>query len=673
MPPAPKQMGRGATSEESPAGNAADSGAPQAPVGLERVRLSGDHQKMRAWLLASERESQVPEEKKQPWWKVMCLTGVDYFSTLGYQPAIAALAAGALSPIATLVLIAVTLFGALPVYRRIAKESPHGQGSLALLEKLLPKWKSKLLVLGLLGFAATDFMITITLSTADASAHVIENPFAPEWLESAQVPLTLFFLALLAAVFLRGFREAIGVAVILVGVFLALNLVVILVAMGEVLQAPGLTDDWFARMGQATGGNWVLGVAIALILFPKLALGMSGFETGVAVMPQVRGKVTDTVTNPTGRIAGTKKLLTTAALIMSGFLLTSSIVTTILIPPAEFQEGGSANGRALAYLAHKYLGDIFGTAYDISTIAILWFAGASAMAAMLNLVPRYLPKYGMAPNWANAARPLVIVLTLIGVVITLIFQADVNAQGAAYATGVLVLISSASIAVLISAWRRRQKPAIIGFGAITLVFLYTTIANIVERPDGLKIALIFTAIIVIVSFLSRIRRSLELRASDVHMDQRALEFVSGADEGTLRIIAHEPRKISPAAYRRKLWHACNASNIPQGEPFLFIEVDLDDASEFEKSLEVKGIERNGFRILQVQGNNVPNTIAAVLLHIRDITGVMPHVYFRWTEGSPLRNMFKFLFFGEGEIAPVTREVLREAEPNVERRPWVHVS
>src|ERR1700750_796213 len=135
----------------------------------------------------------------------MCLTGVHSFSTLGYQPGIAALAAGLLSPIATLVLVALTLFGALPVYHRVAEESPHGEGSIAMLERLLSFWKGKLFVLALLGFAATDLITPLPLSPAAASAHLIETPNLKPFLAGNQMVITLGLVALLGAVFLRGF------------------------------------------------------------------------------------------------------------------------------------------------------------------------------------------------------------------------------------------------------------------------------------------------------------------------------------------------------------------------------------------------------------------------------------------------------------------------------------
>ena len=256
----------------------------------------------------------------------MCLTGVDYFSTLGYQPGIAALAAGAVSPIATLVLVALTLLGALPVYRRVARESPNGEGSIAMLEKVLPWWGGKLFVLVLLGFAATDFIITMTLSAADASAHLIENPHLEPYLHGQQVVVTLVLLALLGAVFLRGFTEAIGIAVALVALYLALNVAVLAVGIAQVVREPQHLTDWTTAL-TAQHGNPLMVVVVALLVFPKLALGLSGFETGVAVMPHVQGDADDEPARPAGRIRGTRRLLTAAAVTMSVFLVASSTVT----------------------------------------------------------------------------------------------------------------------------------------------------------------------------------------------------------------------------------------------------------------------------------------------------------------------------------------------------------
>jgi hypothetical protein len=607
--------------------------------------------RLRNWLLDGLTENsgahQGPHaekvEKTHSWWRVMCLTGVDYFSTLGYQPAIAAVAAGLLSPLATIVLVVLTLLGALPVYRRVARESPRGEGSIAMLERLLPWWGGKLFVLVLLGFAATDFMITITLSAADATAHAVENPFTPEWFHGAEVPITLFLVALLAAVFLRGFKEALGIAVVLVGVFLVLNLVVIAVSIFHVAENTVVIGNWWQAL-TVQHGNPVVMVGIALIVFPKLALGLSGFETGVAVMPQITGDPDDTDERPTGRIRGARRLLTTAALIMSSFLILSSFVTTLLIPQEEFQSGGSANGRALAYLAHEYLGNGFGTLYDVSTICILWFAGASAMAGLLNLVPRYLPRYGMAPQWARAVRPLVLVFTVIAFVITIVFDADVDAQGGAYATGVLVLITSASVAVTLSARRARQRKRTIGFGAIALVFVYTTIVNVVERPDGVRIAAIFIVGIMAVSLISRVRRSFQLRATSITFDDTALGYVrEDADEyGSIRLIAHEPGREVAEIYKKKLTAERRYSGIPQRAPVIFVEVHPGDSSNFEEDLVVTGHVVHGYRVLRVTSGAVPNTLASVLLAIRDETGVAPDIYFEWTEGGPLSNMGRFL-------------------------------
>ncbi|MES1255885.1 MAG: amino acid transporter [Acidobacteriota bacterium] len=599
----------------------------------------------------------------------MCLTGVDYFSTLAYQPSIAFLAAGALAPFATLVLIVITLFGALPMYGRIADMSPHGQGSILILERLFPRWKGKVLVLCLLGFAATDFVITITLSAADAAAHLVENPLTPAWLDHPAL-VTLALLLTLGAIFLRGFQEAITLAVLLVGGYLVLNGVVLGVGIREIARHPQLIANWRAALF-AQHGNPRMMAAMAIILFPKLALGLSGFETGVAVMPLVRGDATDTEERPAGRIRNTKKLLSTAAIIMSALLLTSSFVSVLLIPADAFQPGHPADGRALAYLAHEYLGSRFGTLYDLSTIGILWFAGASAMAGLLNLVPRYLPRYGMAPEWARANRPLVALFTGITLLVTVIFKANVDAQAGAYATGVLVLMSSAAVAVAITAWRQSNRWVL--FIAITVVFFYTSITNLFERPEGIKIASVFILSIVVMSLVSRALRSTELRVLGVEPDGLAQQFIADTMHGeALRIIANRPRTGAVKEYADKLREAQDLHHLPPDDPILFLEVQPGDASQFSEVLTVHGAWVNGFRVLRCQSPAIPNAIAALLLHLRDRSGRLPHVYFGWTEGNPITYLLRFLAFGEGDTAPVTREVLRQAEADPLRRPRVHV-
>ncbi|MFK0733908.1 MAG: amino acid transporter [Gloeotrichia echinulata GP01] len=644
------------------------------PIVFSRKPLN---QRLTSWLLEEDRrENAGPYRKEEahrqhPWWQVMCLTGVDYFSTLGYQPGIAALAAGALSPIATLILVLLTLFGALPIYRRIAAKSPHGEGSIAMLEHLLSWWQGKLLVLCLLGFVATDFIITITLSAADATAHIIENPLTPSLLHNQEIAITLILVALLGAVFLRGFREAIGIAVFLVGVYLLLNFILIGVGLYQIVIHPEAIANWQTALFAGHSNPLVI-LGIAILLFPRLALGLSGFETGVTVMPLVQGSSTDTHEQPRGRIQNTRKLLTAAAVIMSFFLLTSSFITTLLIPTTEFATGGKANGRALAYLGHLYLGDGFGTIYDLSTMSILWFAGASAMAGLLNIVPRYLPRYGMAPNWARVGRPLVLVYTAIAFVVTIIFQANVEAQGGAYATGVLVLITSAAFAVTLSAQHQRSKRKTLAFGIITLLFLYTTIVNIIERPEGIKIATFFIGAIIITSLISRVWRSTELRAERIELDENARELLAEESQGAIRLIANRLNTGDIQEYLIKEKEVREDNHIPSADPILFLEILVSDASEFADVIRVKGVQVGDYRILRAESAAVPNAIAALLLYIRDQTGKIPHAYFGWVEGNPIQYLLRFILFGEGDIAVVTREVLRRAEKNPHQRPGIHV-
>ncbi|HEX4143458.1 MAG TPA: hypothetical protein VHY91_07900 [Pirellulales bacterium] len=633
------------------------------------------------------------------WLWVMCLTGVDYFSTLGYQPAIAFEAAGVLAPLATVVLVLVTLLGALPVYSHVAASSPRGQGSIAMLERLVHGWTGKTMVLALLGFAATDFVITMTLSAADAAVHLIENPLwrsMPAWIQTLsddrqRLGVTVFMLVLLGACFLRGFKEVIGLAVGIVGVYLALNALVLISGLAYLAAHPGLLEEWYAKL---TSGNWEIAeaplsghgwgtiAALSVLYFPKLALGLSGFETGVAVMPLIRGGDHDTPQNPAGRIRNTRKLLVTAAAIMCVCLLASSMLVATLIPAAELHEpAGKAADRALAYLAHgqspyainPLFGEVFGTIYDVSTVVILGFAGASAMAGLLNLVPQYLPRYGMAPEWARAVRPLVVLFALINLLVTWIFDADVGAQGGAYATGVLVLMSSACTATVIDHWRDSQgawyRRLSWRYLAITCIFYYTTAANMIERPDGIKIASWFIIAIVLSSFWSRVQRSSELRFkafefADLHSkflwdSLKHLEFPV--------LVPHRPGRrgldVKEASIRER-------HRLGSDVPIVFVEAALGDPSEFQHSPLMEIHEEDGRFILSVQRcASVAHVIATVALELSRV-GAPPEIHFGWSDENPLSAAIGFFLFGEGNVPWRVRDLIRKAEPDVERQPKV---
>lgn len=292
------------------------------------------------------------------------------------------------------------------------------------------------------------------------------------------------------------------------------------------------------------------------------------------------------------------------------------------------------------------------------------------MAGLLNIVPRYLPRYGMAPDWTRANRPLAVVFTLIAFAVTVYFNANVEAQGGAYATGVLVLMTSAAVAVTLLVWKNGAIRFV--FLAIVLVFGYTTALNIYERPDGVKIASFFIFSIIAVSIFSRAMRSTELRIDGVDLNDLAKQFIEEAKNGTIRIVANRPDAGDVDEYRLKEKEERWNNHIPANDPVLFLEVRPGDASDFSGTMKVRGVQIGSYKILRTKSPAVPNAIAAFLLHVRNETGQIPHVYFGWTEGNPLIYVLKFIFFGEGDTAPVTHEILRQAEPDRSRRPAVHV-
>jgi len=618
-----------------------------------------------AWLRADEsRDPRSDKHGSHPWYLVIWLTGVDYFSTLGYQPGIALLAAGALSPIATAVLVAVTLLCALPIYSQVAGRSFAGLGSIAMLENILPGWWGKLMVLVLLGFATTDFIITMTLSASDAARHATENPYLHPLLGNANLRVTLVLLALLAAVFLKGFKEAIELAGLVCVPYLLLNVVVLIRALVEVGSHPTALPHWQNALRRQ--GDWTQLAIGALVLFPRLALGLSGFETGVSVMPLIRGEDSDSSdSQPRGRIRNTRKLLAAAALIMSVLLLVSSFVSALLIPEQAYREGGPASGRALAYLAHQYLGNIFGSVYDLSTILVLWFAGASAMAGLLHLVPRYLPRVGLAPEWVAYARPLVLVLFGFDVLVVLLFRANVEAQGGAYATGVLVLMLSAAVAASLALWKEHSRWLSVYCWGVVVVFAYTAAANIIERTEGIIIASFFILFIVTVSGISRYWRATEIRAG-------GHRFSNAESERLWNLLTDKKVNMVPTGSLERAARAERAAMLRKHYsiegPLVFVHVSLlDNRSEFLSPLEISVKEEDGQYLVEAsQAVAKANAVAYIseVLHPAAI-------YLGLSRQNLMRQSFRYFLLGEGETGLMVYTILQhlwESTPWEDQRP-----
>ncbi|MBW4697044.1 MAG: amino acid transporter [Aphanocapsa lilacina HA4352-LM1] len=609
------------------------------------------------WLKAGGPGGKHQAEQTHPWYSVLWLTGVDYFSTLGYQPGIALLAAASISPLATLLLVVVTLAGALPIYIQVAKRSFIGQGSIAMLENLLSGWLGKLLVLVLIGFATTDFVITMTLSASDAAEHLVENPFAKPFLEGSQYPVTVVLLVLLALVFLLGFREAIGLAVAVGVPYILLNIVVIARGFQEIAARPELLAGW--QRSLTLTGDWTMLLIAAGLTFPKLALGLSGFETGVTVMPLIKGDPGDErKPAPEGRIRNTGYLLTAAAVLMSLLLMTSSFITTLLIPPAAYAEGGPAAGRALAYLCHQLLGDTIGTLYDISTIVILWFAGASAMAGLLNLIPRYLPRFGMAPSWVSYNRPLVLALLAIDLVVVSAFQANVEAQGGAYATGVLALILSAAVAVSLALGReaaaqnsQRLRNLSYYFWFLVVVFTYTLLDNIKERPDGLIIASFFIAFVLVIGIGTRLRRSTELRVEQVTFaDDLSAELwpkLLGKKVALVPLISNAPAPRESKANQIRTYYTIRHA-------FAFLHVNLrDDCSDFTSGLRLQIRQEGENFTIEVFGAVAIANAIAYLSELMDPVSI----FLGLTRKNMTEQSLNYILTGQGETGLMVYQIL----------------
>jgi hypothetical protein len=657
------------------------------------------------------------------WLWVLCLLGVDYFSTLAYQPSITFQVAGRLGPLATGVVVLLTLFGALPVYCYVAGKSPDGRGSIGLLEELVHGWRGKTLVLLLLGFAATDFVMLKTISLADAAEHVRRNEYRP-WQDALLTLATagkalghdhldprvaayfdeqLLVTILLGAVgflfwFLlrKGFsRNVLRVAVPLVGLYLLANAVVIGSGLVYLAQSPERLEAWWQQVQQ---GDWAGpqpswgtgGVAIAalcLLFLPQLALGLSGFEMSLILMPQVRGG--GAAAGDRARVRNTRKLLVVAALIMSLYLLGSVLVTTTLVPADAFGPSGPAGNRALAYLAHggplapgpgpeqlsPVFGVLFGSLYDLITVLLLCLAGTSVMTALAVLLPQFLLRFGMEMPLAQRWGVLLILFAGVNLAVTLYFRAEVGDQRGAYATGVLAVLSCASVVTALA--RKRARPGRSplrwpwGFGLIAFVFVAAALAVMLQSPSGLLISGAFIVTIVVSSVLSRAARANEMRTIGFDFVDDRSKFLWDS-----LVLADFPVLVPhrPGAHGRDLKEQTirRDHQLAPDVEVVFLEVEVDDPSNFYQRLRIEVVPE-GTRVVirATRCSSVAQAIAAIAVEMSRHSRP-PGLHFGWSELGVLAASWSYLAFGEGNVPAKVRELIQAAVPDPEKRPRVIV-
>ncbi|MFO0863645.1 MAG: amino acid transporter [Gemmataceae bacterium] len=669
-----------------------------------------------------------PQTEEHYWVWVLCLLGLDYFSTLAYQPSLAFEATGRLAPLATIGVVAATLFGALPVYWYLAGRSPRGQGSLALIERLVHGWRGKTLILVLLGFAAADFAMLRSISLADAAMHILRND-DPGWQQSwhagvqwiqlqarmlfgeeagAHCTEQLLMTVLIGAVsfafwFLlrRGFNSnVLRIAVPLIAVYMVLNAMILAGGVRILIDRPGLFEMW---LDEVRSGDWkfptrfephfgLTGAAAAAVVFlPRLALGLSGFEMSLIVMPQVRGKKGEDPNDPKYRIRNTRKVLFFAAVIMSIFLLASAFVTAILIPASAYEDDGPAIHRAIAYLAHgsplssdepglmvlPWCGATFGGIYDLATVLVLAMAGASVMTALASLLPKFMLRFGMDFRWSQKWGLLLIIFAGINLFTTVYYHASVEDQRNAYAVGVLALIAAACWTAALDRRRRVDRSGFwFGLGTIwyRLVFvgflaIFAVVA--VKGWSGLAIASVFIGCILALSVVSRAMRADELRTVGFRFKDQTSKFLWDslrlADFPVL--IPHRPgphaREDKEAAVRRE--HQLS----PEAD-IVFLEVNLGDPSDFYQHLEVEVTQQDRRFIITLHGCvSIAHAIASAAMEMSR-SSVPPGVHFGWPEHDLLSASWGYLAFGEGNIPWKVRELIHRAEPDPSKRPRVIV-
>ena len=663
-----------------------------------------------------------------PWPLVLCLVGVDYFSTLAYLPSIAVAAAGPLAPVAAAGVVLVTFGLALPVYWYVVGRSPDGRGATGIFEDRVPGWRGKLIVLTLLGFAAADFVITRSLSLADAAIHLIDNPHgqrlferlpkgmlgdADTWwpplastaryLGDRQVVITLglsivsfglwqFFKNGMSRRMLRWTAAAVACYLLVTGIVIGSGLVYL-------ARHPALLHAWrdaiFLVGEPATGAapssdySWLRAwLGMGLWTFPQMALGLTGFEMIMTVTPAVSGG-RQRAGSRAGRVRNTRKLMVAAASIMAVYLVSAVTITTLLVPQAALMTGGLAEHRALAYVAHgsTLVGDVtaddvnplfghkFGDLFDLSTALVLCLAGASVTMGLQNLLPHYLSRLGMEISWAGRVGVIVHLLNAIVLVITVVFRASPSSQQWAYTTSVLVLLAGGALATAKDLqqrlppglWRRLLVLLPLGAGGF---FLTMTGLTVLVNHSGLSIALAFVSSILISSFFSRWIRSTELRFEgfDFANEATELRWRELCRSGAKALAPHRPGLVSLAEKRQMLERDYR---LAPGTAVIFIEAVLGDPSNFYQRPLVK-IEREGdLEVIRASKCvSVSHVLAAICLELCRDGGEPPEVIFGWSNESPLAANLNFLLSGEGNIPWMVRELVRKANADATRQPRI---
>lgn len=665
-------------------------------------------------------------DRTSPWPLVLCLVGLDYFSTLAYLPSIAVEAAGPLAPLAIGLMVAVTFLLALPVYWYVVGRSPNGYGATELVEHTCPGWRGKILVLILLGFAAADFVITRSLSVADAATHLIHNPHGQSlllhfhalreqlaagcgwpwlagWLNAVtpQMAVTLL-LSLVTFVFWWPLRAGLGGRMLLVPsaatlLYLLLSGLVVFGGVAYIASHPPVWEGWLEdvltvvskapaeRSPAAVAGKWL---GLALWCFPQIALGLSGFELVMTVAPNVRGSGATAEAQLAGRVRNTRKLMLAAATIMTLYLMSAVMVTTLLLPVAALEPAGAARHRAISYIAHggalkdgnsasqlhAWFGERFGDVYDLAAISVLCLAGASVMMGLRRLVPHYLHRLGMELSWAGRVSVILHVLNAVILVVTVVFHASLSAQQWAYATSVLVLLGGAALGATWDVSRRLRGSrwrhlAALPFATSCAFFLGMTGLTLVLNRSGLVIALAFVASILVTSFFSRWLRSTELRFE-------GFAFADDASRARWDELCRLPAKIlvphrpglvplaeKDAALRRDF-------HLNPTTPVIFVEAHLGDPSDFFQAPRMKVETEEGRTVIRLEDCvSVSHVLAAVCVEICRV-GPPPEMVFGWSAEAPLAANLNFLLLGQGNIPWMVKEMVRRAIPEEQRQPRI---